>query len=144
MQAARQTLRSRFEPTRRRCSNESTAARNCEIVIGFVKNASQPVARAERSASGRIDAVTQDRDVVGSFVRFELDRDLQPGDIRQMKIEEDQIRMFGTGQIETGLTIGCFKGLVSLRLQQVPEQFHVQRIVFNNQDAFATFRRWLR
>jgi hypothetical protein len=54
-----------------------------------------------------------------------------------MDIEEDQVRELSPGEIETGSPVGCLDYLITLGLEQIPEQFHIEWIVLDNENAVA-------
>lgn len=61
---------------------------------------------------------------------------IQPGNLRQLNVHDDQVRLLNSGNLHHPRAVAALECLVAKRIKQVAEQAHVQFIVFDDQDRF--------
>ena len=77
------------------------------------------------------------RNVPQLQIVFQMLGDLQPRDLWQLNIHQDQIRTMLTRQVERfDAVAGCQSG-ITVRFQKIVEELHIELVVLHNQDGFG-------
>src|SRR5690606_21279258 len=78
-----------------------------------------------------------DRDRFDVLVLFDPLGDLETGNLGQLDVHQDQIGFVLLGQLERVTSVAAGDRLIAVRFQKILEEFHVQLIVFDDQNCFG-------
>src|SRR4051812_49017198 len=75
----------------------------------------------------------------GAQFRIVLDpaRHLEPGDLRQLDVHQDQVGAKFSHEIERLEAVAGARGLVAMRLQEIAKELHIELVVLHDQDGFC-------
>src|SRR6185312_4869949 len=74
-----------------------------------------------------------DRDRLQGIILLDPFGDLEAGDLRQLNIHEDEVRMMGARQLERLHAVLGLQRRVAVRLQEIVKQLHVEIVVLDDQ-----------